>query len=335
MIASITRKTCLLLIFICSCLHSDHEFHQNNLRKLQNWPKNRTAILQPTSSTPSRTAVLIIAPPKMDGADYTHNRWKLGKKVWEQYMNTVANVDCYFIQSTHRKDKNNSEEVWCEGNTIYIGDSWYENYENDRILHKTIAAIEFLLPNYTHFIRTNLNSFFNLEAVRDYTESHHQSMYTGPLWQGEWYVLGYGILFTEDVADHICSEYRRLEGSSIVSCYRADDAVLTSLATGIYPENPSEHVFSCCPSLPLGVRQLMSWDSLSTKRIGRYGMLLLPPISLTDAIQYIDRASNSVILYRIREGFTLPELAEVYERLLQKIYPNVESIKLIEYVESL
>lgn len=329
MLNKILRNIYLLSLFICSCLHSEYNFNQNSLRKLQNWQNNKTVILTPTARSPSRTAILIIAPPKMDGNDYTHNRWKLGKKVWEQYMNTVPNVDCYFIQSTNRRDKKNSEDIWCEGNTIYIGDSWYEDHKNDRILHKTIAAIEFLLPNYTHFIRTNLNSFFNLEAVLNYTESHHQSMYTGPLWQGEWYVLGYGVLFTADVAEHICSEYRRLEGLSIVSCYRADDAVLTSLATGIYPDKPSEHLFSCCPSLPLGARQLMSWDSLYTKRLGRYGMLLLPPISLTDAIQYIDRASNAVMLYRIREGFNLAELAEIYEHLLNKIYPSLSFTNLM------
>jgi hypothetical protein len=297
---------------------------------LRDWGKKKHAILKPTERKPSRTAVLIIAPPVM-GNCYTENRWKLGKKAWEQYMNTVPNVDCYFIQSTYPR-KGYSEQVWLEGNTLYVGDWWYEKYGNDRILYKTIVAIENLLPNYTHFIRTNLNTFFNLKAVREYVETHHQSMYTGPLWEKQWYVLGYGILFTADVATHIVNEYRRLEDLDVVSCYRADDCVLTALATGVYPFNHSEHAFRCCFTLPLGIRQLMSTQSLSTKRLSRYGVLLCPPVSFEQTIKYCEQASSSVMLYRIREGFELDKLAEFYEYLLHKIYPELPYVDLLKQI---
>lgn len=321
-------------MLICICLLSTHLQCDYESRTLYNWPPNRTMILNPTPKKTSRTAILIIAPPYINkGA--TESRWALGKKVWEQYMNAFPNIDCYFVQCSHRKDKTSAEQVWIEGNTIYVGDLFYESQGRDRILHKTITAIEHLLPNYTHFIRTNLNSFFNLNNVQKYTETHHQSMYTGPLWQGEWYVLGYGILFSADVAAHIASEYRRLEHLEIVNCDKSDDCVLTSLATGIYPFTSSENFFSCCPTLPLGVRQLMSQDSLLTRRNGRYGLLLLPPISLQTAIQYCEQASDSVILYRIREGLSLTELAEFYQYLLNKIYPTLQTTDLVEYAKSL
>ena len=156
-------------------------------------------------------------------------------------------------------------------------------------------------------------------------ETHHQSQFTGPLWQNEWYVLGYGILFTADVAQHIVSEYRKLEGLDIVSHSRADDCVLTSLATGIYPLNDAENQFSCCPSLPFGVRQLMCKDSPFTKRFSKYGLLLLPPISLPKAIEYCSQTTDTMMLYRIREGLSLNELTQLYSYLIKKHYPQLGS----------
>jgi hypothetical protein len=317
-----------------TCAYTEETLRFYGPRGIHDWMPNHSVILRPTKQSPSKTAILIIAPPSLGLSD-TESRWKLGKKVWEQYMNTNPNVDCYFIQYTSLKDKRNLEEVWQEGNTIYVADSWYENNKTDRILHKTIAAIEYLLPNYTHFIRTNLNSFLNLQTVYYYTKCHHQSMYTGPLWQGEWYVLGYGILFSADVATHITNEYRRLEGLDIVSHRRADDCVLTSLATGVYPLGPSEHLFSGCPTLPLGKRQLMSNDSLLYTRLSRYGALLMPPISLEEAIQYCENGGDSIMLYRIRHGLTLEELANFYQYLLDKIYRDLPTIDLVEYAKSL
>ena len=249
-------------------------------------------------------------------------------------MNCIPDVDCYFLQSTYPRDAS-LEQVWIEGNTIYVGDEWFKQHGNDRILYKTILALEKLLPNYTHFFRTNLNSFLNLKSLQKYATNHHQSFYTTPLWQNGWYTIGYGILFTADVAAHIVHEYRRLEGQELVSCFYADDAVLTSLATGVYPYDPADHPFQCCPTLPRGIRQLMSLESLSATRLSRYGAILLPPISLHTALQYCDQAADTVILYRIREGFHLNELAELYEHLLHKIYPELSPTNLVEYAQSL
>ncbi len=301
---------------------------------LNNWSKSY--VLAPTEKKSARTAVLIISPPRI-GNSLNESRWKLGKKMWEQHMNSHPNVDCYFVQSTNRKlGETGSDQVWIEGNTIYVGDWWYDRYKSDRILHKTIVAMEALLPHYTHFVRTNLNTFLNLKNVNEYMETHHQSFYSAPVWQTAWYAIGYGIVCTADVAEHMTSEYRRLEkmGEELISPAHADDCALISLATGVWPYDEI-HPFRCCPSLPCGVRQLMSEDSFSATRLARYGALLLPPISLSQAMHFCKYAKDTVMLYRIREGLSLGELAQLYGHLLQKCYPTLPCIDLEEYVESL
>ncbi len=293
---------------------------------LTNWRQN--AVIKATARKPARTAVLIISVPLENSP--TSHRWKLGKKVWEQYMNSHPDVDCYFVQCT--SSRSGQEEVWIEGNTIYIGDPHYAN-NGDRILYKTIAAIECLVPDYTHFIRTNLNTFINLKNVHEYMETHHQSFYTAAIWQTEWYSIGYGILFTADVAAHIASEYRRLEKMKreLLSASHADDCVLTSLATGVNPLL-KQHPFRSCPTLPPGVRQGMSIESFGSPRISPYASYLLQPITLAQAIAYCEAAPPTMMLYRTREGFTITELAQFYEYLLQKNYPELPSIDLVGYV---
>lgn len=300
-----------------------------------NWKKNK--VLETTRKKAARTAVLIICPPKFED-DYNNCRWKLGQKVWQQYMNRHANVDCYFLQSADPRE-GTAAQVWCEGNTLFVGDPAYTSDGQDRILHKTIAAIEALLPKYTHFMRTNLNTFININMLNNYVETHRQSMFTGPLWQDTWYVIGYGLLFTADVAAHMVKEYRRLEGSAEVRWELPDDSVLTSLATGVNLLDPPEGDFTCCPSLTPGVRQLMckrSFSSIRLKRYrGKYGVMLLPPISVDSATHYIDQAPKTTILYRVREGFDLVELAKVYEHLLHKVYPKLSNSYLVDYASSL
>jgi len=331
----ITLYILLLGLNILDAAHPDQSGRKKDL--LNDWKKN--VLIGSTEKKPARTAILIIAPPVMGNCP-VFNRWKLGKKVWEQYMNNHPNVDCYFLQCTNSRP-GQEEQVWLEGNTIYVVDSWYDKYGIDRILHKTIAAIEWLLPHYTHFIRTNLNTFINLKNANMYMETHHQSFYTAFLWQTAWYALGYGIAFTADVAAHITKEYRRLEAAGIdfIDPSHPDDCVLTSLATGVCPSNvcPSNkiHPFRCCPSLPFGVRQLMSLESFSTLRLCQFGALLIPPITLEQAIDYCQKASPTIILYRIREGLTLQDLAQFYEFVLQKNYPELPYIDLVKYVESL
>lgn len=301
---------------------------------LSNW--NASILLQETVRHPAKTAVLIIAPPTM-GNCFISNRWKIGKKVWEQYMNSHPNVDCYFLQTTY-PDPSKDEQVWLEGNTIYIGDQWYQIHHSDRILHKTIVAMEWLLShnNYTHFIRTNLNAFFNLKNVNEYMETHHQSFYTTPLWQSAWYTIGYVILHTTDVAEHMVKEYRRLEADDIelISPNHADDGALTSLATGVWPyDNP--HPFTCCPTLPFGVRQLMSYDSFAPKRISQYGVLLTPPITYKKALNICERAGLNKIIYRTNGDLSLSEIAELYQYLMKTNYPELPCIDLLEYSENL
>ncbi|HVX00430.1 MAG TPA: hypothetical protein VHA52_08355, partial [Candidatus Babeliaceae bacterium] len=201
----------------------------------RNWKPGAYEILQPTERKPARTAVLIMIPP--DGFDldlkgYANCRWHLGKKVWEIYMNSHPNVDCYFLQNTKLKE-GTSEQVWIEGNTIYVG---HESYAHCGILlSRTIAALKILLPQYTHIFRTNVNAFVNLKLLNEYAETHHQSMFTAPLWQQPfWYILGYGVLFTADVGTHIVNEYNRLSNNRVIT-NAPEDLVLTALATGICP----------------------------------------------------------------------------------------------------
>lgn len=303
-------------------------------QSLHDWVSSK--IIESSDKVSARTAILIIAPPRL-GNYSTELRWALGKKTWEQYMNCNPCVDCYFLQTAPpRKDKDDSEQVWIEGNTIYVGDIYQEKYGNDRILYKTIAALKHLSPYYTHFIRTNLNTFFNLSAVSAYMETHSASLFTTPVWQTAWYAIGYGVIFTKDVAEHIVREYERLEteGSELISHHHADDGAITALATGIWPYDP-DHPFCCCSALPTAVRQVMCEDSFSTDRISKYGVLLLPPITLDTAIQYCEQAGDTPMLYRNREGFTLQELAKLYEYLLQKVYPEIHHNDLEEYVNSL
>ena len=267
-----------LLFLVC--------FYDSNVllanRSLTGWSTQE--ILQPTERQPARTAVLIIQAPIM-GNCFVENRWKLGKKTWEQYMNSHPNVDCYFIKSVPPDPARGDDQVWLQGNTIFIGDWWYEKFRSDRILYKTIAAMKWLLPNYTHFIRTNLNVFLNLKNVNEYMETHHQSFYTTPLWQSEWYTIGYSIMFTADVAKHIVNEFYRLDEAHErrIDPNHSDDAAITSLATGVWPYD-HRHRFNCCPALPPGVRQLMCRESLSTSRLSKYGALLTPPITLDAAL---------------------------------------------------
>ncbi len=318
----------LLLTLNTLDAHPDQSGLEKHL--LHDWKKN--TVIPSTARKPARTAILIIAPPVMGNCPIS-NRWKLGKKVWEQYMQSNPNVDCYFLVCAKPRQ---DEQIWLEENTIYVGDAWYEETGCDRLLHKTVAALEWLLPKYTHFIRTNINTFFDLESVNDYMETHHQSFYSIPFWQSAWYTLGYGIIFTADVADHIVKEYRRLDsiGEELISPYHSDDGALTSLATGVWPYDKI-HPFRCCPTLPFGIRQLMTADSFSANRLTEYGALLTPPITLNEAIYYSYIAAPTVMLYRTREGFTLKELAQFYEYVLQKNYPELPPVDLVNYVESL
>lgn len=294
------------------------------------------AVIPATTPAPTRTAVLIIAPARY-GNSFTEKRWALGRKTWEQYMNSHPDVDCYFVTTADpKKGSKDSEQVWIEGDTIFVGDEYQEKYKCDRILFKTVAALKYLLPNYSHFVRTNVNTFFNLSNLHNYMETHHTSFLTTPNWEKNWYVTGYGMLFTRDVANHIVNEYERIaiEDPEFVSHRQADDFVITALVSGVWPETPN-HPFRGCPSVPTRAAQLMTANSFAGNRITLYGVYLLPPITLQSAVEYCEQAGDTPILYRNREGLSLQELVQLYEYLLEKNYPALKPGILTEYLNLL
>ena len=174
---------------------ADSDFYTLGIER--DWKPGAFELLNPTERKPARTAVLIVLQPddmanlKHLNGTYTGCRWQLGKKVWEQYMNVHPNVDCYFVQHTDLRE-GDSEQTWIEGNTIYVGVG-SDSRENGGIpVSKTIAALEKLLPHYTHFFRANISAFVNLNTLNEYAETHHQSMFTGPLWRKD--VGGYLVM---------------------------------------------------------------------------------------------------------------------------------------------
>ena len=307
----------------------------------ESWTPGAYTLLQPTERKPARTLVLVMSQPDemLDLKIYTDCRRLLTKKIWRQYMNSHPNVDCYFLQNAKLRE-GSSELVWIEGDTIYVVDGSYEYY--GVLVDRTALALEKLLPNYTHVFRTNISAFVNLKLLNEYAETHHQSMFTGPLWQGFGYPPGYGVLFTADVAAHIVKEYQRLKDSLMLSfkLESPEDLLLMSLATGIYPYY--EHIrhkkgdpkFSCCPTLPPGVQQYMCGASFSTTRLSLYGVLLYPAPSFDEAIYYCNANLSTAILYRIRSCFDMDKLAAIYEFLLDKIYPELPKFDFVEYAKT-
>lgn len=301
-----------LLFFILVCSLSIAYSGENSNK----WSHTRP--IAKTKASPTRTAILIIAAPLFDNSPI-HQRWCLGYETWKHYMNSHPDVDCYFIIPTQPR-KDGSPDVWIEGNIIYVGDIYYELYRNDRILYKTIKALELLLPHYTHFIRTNVNTFCNLENVHKFMSSHHASFYSAFFWQGEWYTLGYGILFTKTTAHHIVTEYERLKDHPFLYPDRyPDDCLLTALATGIWPLSP-ENPFKRYEGLPYNGKQFISEESLKSRALTPHGVFLDKIPSLEEALALCEAAPNTAALYRIKDGLTLDELKILYNYLLETIY---------------
>lgn len=303
------------------------EFYSKELAPIPNW--SGSVFLEPTAPQRAKTAILIIAPLTY-GEHPILQRWKLGETVWKKYMNSHPDVDCFFITcAAPRRDS--GEEVWLEGNRIYVGDPWTEKTGCDRLLHKTIKALEWLEGKYTHFIRTNINTFFDLNNVARFSESHSMSFFSTPIWQTAWYTIGYSICFSADVAKHMVSEYNRLDAldEELISPYHADDGAITALATGVWPYDHN-HPFTCCETLPRAVRQLLCEASYSTERHSRYGALITPVHSLEEAIYYFDTAGSETVLYRTRDGLSLKELEELYKHMLKKTYPELGAVDLLE-----
>ena len=77
------------------------------------------------------------------------------------------------------------------------------------------------------------------------------------------------------------------------------------------------------------------WISLTTTRLSLYGVQLAPAPSFEEAIDYCNGGMSTAILYRIRGGFDLDKLAELYEHLLNNIYPELPKFDLVEFAKSL
>ncbi len=332
---------CFLMGFFAGSTQLEASLQITPGRNLHDW--SSSVLMQPQVPQPAKTAVLIIAPPSTfepptEEHFFLVNRWKIGEKVWEQYMDSHPNVDCYFIVYTNqRKDRGRDDQVWLEGNTIYIGDEYFDQYQSDRILHKTILAMEWLISkNYTHFIRTNLNTFLDLDLADRFMQTHHQSFFSTPMWQEAWYTVGYSIWFTADVARHIVQEYHRIgaENYELVSHHRADDGMITILATGIEPYY-AIHPFSPCPSLPVGVRQWMCEDSFYKTRLNELAAWLAPPINFHDTMKYCQQAPSTVLIYRTAGGLNLTELGQYYNYLLARHYPHLNVQDIHEYAAQL
>lgn len=289
---------------------------------------NSWQIIQPSKKSETKTAVLIIAPLDLEsrGNDYVHERWRLGKRTWLKYMNSNESVDCYFLECTKKASPNGSS-AWIEGNTIYVNHPYVEKVGSDMILYKSVAAINLLLSEgYSHFVRTNVNTFMDLDNLKNYSQNHNNSFFTAFVWENAWYSIGYGVYFTSDVAKHIVDEYSRLEKThwDIVSPHRADDAVLTSLATGVYPYQKN-HPFKRYGKLPIASRQIMTKRSLSQSKMANttYATHIYEnEVTYTKAWRLIEQAPPSTILYRIRDKLTLSQLETIYEYLIKKHYKN-------------
>jgi hypothetical protein len=302
---------------------------------LYDWKEN--VLIPQTPKKSAKTAVLIIHPPVWGGYDFVHNRWRVGRKVWEQYMNSHPNVDCYFVSSRDpRVDLPKDQQVWIEGNDLFVGDEHYKKYKADRLTYKTIRAMEYLAPQYTHFVRTNLNVFMNLDALDRYNSTHHIDFFTAFLWQNAWYPIGYGVAYTTKVATHMVKEYDRLASIHCdhVSHNRSDDGVLASLATGIDPYT-KPHLFRRAFVLPYAKRQLMSYPSLATNSICPHATLIPDNMSLNNGLNLCERSTSETILWRKRAGFNLDELAVYYDYLLKKVYPNLKTERIQGYVNEL
>jgi hypothetical protein len=283
-------------------------------------------IIEHTDWKPSKTAVLIICPPEdLLPTNPVDQRWFIGKKVWEKIMNLNPKVDCFFLRTlacTRNEEKR--EPVVVKGNTIFVRDSGYRpEIRSDDILLKTIRAIEYLQPRYSHFVRTNLNTFINIHSLVRYNDVHHKSMYTTPIWES-WYPIGYSIFFTGDVASHIVSEFYRLKALKEPHLKEVDDGVLCYLATGIVMgQKQNSHPFKCFPNLQLGVQYKMAEDTYPPPAIRRWGTALNLGTSFGDACKLIDESPRDSLLFRIKGGYSNKELIQLYNKMLRKYYPGV------------
>jgi hypothetical protein len=315
----IIYTTFMVVVFFFQSLIADD---QNKI-----WHHWRT--IKPVAQTgwkPSQTAILIICPPEeFLPRNPVLERWYLGKILWEKVMNLNPKVDCFFLRTLAcTKNEEAREPVFIKENTIFVRDSEYRpEIGADDILLKTVRAIESLQPRYTHFVRTNLNTFINIHSLVTYNDFHHSSMYTTPTWES-WYPIGYSIFFTADVGKHIVSEYNRLKALGEPRLKVVDDGALCYLATGIVMgQKQDNHPFKCCPNLERGAQYVMSTDTYPPSAIRRWGTALNLGMSFGDACKLIDESPRDSLLFRVKGGYSNKEQIMLYNKMLHKYYPGV------------
>jgi hypothetical protein len=242
------------------------------------WEK--VEVILETPAKPVKPAVLIIHPSGNGSTASMRALAGLLVKKLGEIHECSPKADCYFIKCT-KSDQLlfKGGKVIQSGNDLYVPDPSYL-YGQDDFLYKTVQSMDYLIPKgYTHFFRTNLNVFLNLKVLNQYLETHACSMYTTFI-NEMWYLVGYSILYSSDVAQHIVSESKRISGTRDIKnrlhhAICPDDAGLCMLALGVqYGHSSKQHPFRCCRAPTPGVSQRMCESFKEHNRYTRYGMLL-------------------------------------------------------------
>jgi hypothetical protein len=157
--------------------------------------------------------VLILIISSKNLSSYAYN-----KKVWLSYMNAHPSIDAYFIE--YRGDIGDDQEVILENHTLYFKGE--ESFAN--ILAKTYFSFQYFMnqteKKYDFFIRTNLSTVCDLNALMNYLESlpSKERIYSGvkmPFYNLEsldyWFnfVSGMGIILSRDVVEIILAPANR------------------------------------------------------------------------------------------------------------------------------
>lgn len=126
-----------------------------------------------------KVLILILSSPGINDI-YT-----LHKDIWEQYMNSNPDIDCYFMEYKSDEVPEN-ESIVVKGNTIYIRgveslhpgcfnktidcfDFFRKNKDNNKVdtNNKPLKS----LYDYDYIIRTNLSSLWNFNALIKHLET--------------------------------------------------------------------------------------------------------------------------------------------------------------------
>ena len=104
--------------------------------------------------SPVRIAVLIISNNPNNYIELNTNlRWSIEKKVWEKYMHTFINIDCFFIEGKVQIENFKTIQTDVEENIV------------PGIYQKTLVALKELDQKYDFYVRTNLSSFVNFYTL--------------------------------------------------------------------------------------------------------------------------------------------------------------------------